>query len=393
MNEDRNPEPPSSEKIISWAGRWRRRVLVAAIFTFVVGDITYLAWALIPGHDNPPLAVVPFDIDTAAERQLGWAKHLNVPVEFVNSLGMKFAIIPPGEFQMGAKPSEKAFKEREGPVHPVTLTNAFYLGQHEVTLGQFREFVKATGYYIQTDVPVGSAPSGNLKDGNWSGDPLRPWEATGFDQQATHPVANVSWFDAMAFCRWLSDQEGRTYRLPYEAEWEFACRAGTESVFNCGNGLWFFGPMGNVADQSLRPGLIGHKEDATPWTDGYAFTSPVGTYRPNAFGIGDMHGNVREWCMDWCEDDYFEHSPRVNPQGRERGDQRTVRGGAWASNEYYCRTGRRMKRPPGTRNIRDGFRILCEIEPTVNFGPFSPTFSWADQQANWNWGSMEGEND
>lgn len=357
-----------------------RPILVTVVCLVLLGDAAYIVWSFQPDDLSPDRAVIPFDLDAAVMHQARWARHLDVPVEFENSLGMRFAMIPAGDFQMGARQAEKAFKEREGPRHRVTLNDAFYMGQNEVTLGDFRQFVKVTGYRID---PARDKAGVNLRQGTWIEDVDFPWEGVGFEQHEQHPVVNVTWFDAMAFCRWLSALEGRVYRLPSEAEWEFSCRAGTDTIFNSGNSLWFWGPIENQADQELRPGLIGHKEDATPWNDGYSFTAPVRSYRPNAFGLCDTHGNIREWCMDWYDEKYYTDSPVANPRGPDHGQERTLRGGSWASNEYYCRSGRRTSRVPSARNVRNGFRILCEVSEGADFGDFDAGRSWESELVQW----------
>ena len=362
----------------------RRRVvskwIVAGVCLVLLGDASYLVWSFQNEELIPNPAVIPFDLDHAVAHQVSWAKHLGTPVEFENSLGMRFAIIPPGHFQMGSRAEEKAHKHREGPRHAVTLSNAYYAGLNEVTLGDFRQFVKVTGYQIAPDRDAAGTNATSLRLGNWIENEVSPWETVGFEQNEHHPVVNITWYDAMAFCRWLSEIEDRTYRLPTEAEWEFACRAGTDTIFNSGNSLWFWEPVENQADQALRPGLVGHKEDATPWNDGYAFTAPVKSYRPNAFGLFDTHGNVREWTLDWYDEEYYKNSPSTDPLGPEQGQTRTLRGGSWGSNEYYCRTGRRTARSPGSRNVRNGFRIVCELPENSDFGKFDASRSWESEQ-------------
>ena len=134
------------------------------------------------------------------------------------------------------------------------------------------------------------------------------WRSTGFAQSDDHPVVNVSWNDAMEFCRWLSRNEGRTYHLPTEAEWEYACRAGTTTLYSHGNDSEGSARVGNVADVAFKaqyPELKGLIQAS----DGYAYTSPAGSFVPNPFGLYDMHGNVWEWCADRYDAEYYAKSP------------------------------------------------------------------------------------
>jgi formylglycine-generating enzyme required for sulfatase activity len=209
-------------------------------------------------------------------------------------LDMKLKLIPAGEFLMGSPESDKDAQIEEKPQHRVRITQPFYLGIYQVTRGQFRRFVDTAGYHTEAE-----------KDGNggWSWDPARKWwvqdpkitwRSPDFDQTDDHPVVTVSWNDASAFCDWLSQKEGQKYRLPTEAEWEYACRAGTRTRYYSGDDPESLVAMGNVADATAKatfpdwPTIGGH--------DGYVYTAPVGQFRPNDFGLYDMHGNVWEWC-------------------------------------------------------------------------------------------------
>jgi formylglycine-generating enzyme required for sulfatase activity len=202
-----------------------------------------------------------------------------------NSIGMKLTLIPSGEFLMGSPDSDKDAHESEKPQHRVRITRPFYLGVYEVTRGQFRRFVDETGYQTQSE-----------RDGEED----YSWRKPGFDQSDDHPVVQVSWKDAVEFATWLSRKEGRTYRLPTEAEWEYACRAGTTTRYSNGEDTITLALMGNVADGTL-------KERFPNWgrvikaRDGFVNTAPVGRFRPNRFGLFDMHGNVYEWCSDWYD--------------------------------------------------------------------------------------------
>ena len=189
-----------------------------------------------------------------------------------------------------------------------------------------------------------------------------PWSWGFSDQTEDHPVVNVTWNDAEAFCKWLSDQEGVTYRLPTEAEWEYACRAGTTTMYYHGDdpeGLRF---VGNSADQCNKR-ILGalpqlHNFPYASFDDGYAFTSPVGQFRPNDFGLYDMHGNAWEWCSDWYDSDYYAGSPTDDPTGAVTGSDRVGRGGGF--NEYAgrCRSVSRAGSDPSYRVNVLGFRVV-----------------------------------
>jgi formylglycine-generating enzyme required for sulfatase activity len=200
--------------------------------------------------------------------------------------------------------------------HAVEITKAFYLGKFEVTRGDFAAFVKAS------------------KDKADGGD---SWaHVTGQTDQ--HPVVNVSWRDAVAFCEWLSRKEGKTYRLPTEAEWEYSCRAGARTRFHNGDD-------DNAVTQVANFNSKG--------------TVPVGQFQANAFGLHDMHGNVWEWCQDWHDANYYRNSDRRDPQGPDAGALRVIRGGSWSNGPRYCRSAYRDGGTPSGRFGYIGFRVLC----------------------------------
>src|SRR5262249_15422458 len=153
------------------------------------------------------------------------------------------------------------------------------------------------------------------------------WRNPGFEQTDDHPVVEVSWNDAAQFCDWARKKTGKAIRLPTEAEWEYACRAGGRTRYFFGDNEEELAQYANVADASFRQ-LTG-KNWGIRADDGYAFTAPVGTFKPNGFGLYDMHGNVLQWCQDWYDKDYYTKSPKKDPQGPSSGENRVGRGGAW----------------------------------------------------------------
>jgi eukaryotic-like serine/threonine-protein kinase len=242
-----------------------------------------------------------------------------------NSIGMKLALIPAGKFLMGEPDfKERSKQEDDHPAHEVTISKPFYLGVHEVTQREY-------------EIVMGKNPS-FFNDKNKGGPDF--------------PVEKVSWNDAADFCRRLSartdeKKAGRVYRLPTEAEWEYACRADTSTLFHYGPGL--------SANEANIDGNF-------PYGGGLKgqflkHTTKGGTYKPNAWGLFDMHGNVREWCNDWYDETYYRNSPKIDPQGPLNGKYRVVRSGSWFLPARNCRSAFRTGLEPTFDNDATGFRV------------------------------------
>ena len=246
-----------------------------------------------------------------------------VPGSTSNRIGMKLRLIRAGEFVMGSPPGEGGRDDDEAQ-HRVRITQRFYMSVHPVTNDEYLEF------------------NGDHHSGEYDGHSLTV---------GNHPVVNISWHDAAAFCAWLSEQEGRTYRLPTEAEWEYACRAGTTTPFNFGETI--------STDQANYDGTLtygGGREGVYR-----TCTTPVGQFGPNAWGLCDMHGNVWEWCHDWYAKDYDATSVQTDPRGPGIGGARVFRGGSWYDDPSTCRSADRDKDNPDRRSGDLGFRVVCEI--------------------------------
>jgi formylglycine-generating enzyme required for sulfatase activity len=254
----------------------------------------------------------------------------------------------------------------EYPCHRVRITRPFYMGACHVTRGQFRRFVEDTGY--KTDAERGDPPGANgvdLKEGTFFGfQKDRSWHNVAFPQADDHPVVNVSWNDADAFCKWLSRKEKKRYRLPTEAEWEYACRAGTSTRYWCGDEPETLAEAGNTADAGLKTRFPGGKGPSIRANDGHLFTSPVGSFRKNPNGLYDMHGNAWQWCADWFSPRYYEDSPTHDPKGPNSGNARVLRGGAWNFGPIDCRSAARFWLSPASRNDHTGFRVVLESDKT-----------------------------
>lgn len=320
----------------------------------------------------------------------------------VNSIGMKLVLVPAGEFRMGSSESadslasvfpgaEPIWFEDELPAHDVRITRPFYMGQYEVTLAEFRKFMeeqKTSGEeYLtdaeKTDKDENPSPEdrGKTNKGGWgwSADDVeeRPgtvektlgflrksaytWQDPGFEQTDYHPVVNVSWNDANKFCEWLSQKENATYRLPTEAEWEYACRAGSSSRFSFGDDVSQLTSFGNVADKKAREQFPNW--ETADGDDGFVFTAPVGNFRPNAFGLSDMHGNVWEWCADGYNPNFYEDKPTEDPVGPQEIRYKSVRGGGWFLWPRHCRSSYRGGLPASTATEYLGFRVVKNATP------------------------------
>lgn len=234
-----------------------------------------------------------------------------LPREIQNSLGMAFVLVAAGTFEMGSPATESGRDADEGPVHAVTLSRPFYLGKYEVTQGQW-------------EAVMGTTPSRFPRCGR------------------TCPVEMVSWDDAQAFIAALNRQEGvPVYRLPTEAEWEYAARAGTQTAYH----------FGHTARELERYAWYG---DNGLFRAG---THPVGQKQPNGWGLYDMHGNVWEWVADWYGKHTYSSRPAMDPRGPRTGTQRVFRGGDWAISARHCRAASRGGAAPDNYGAGIGFRL------------------------------------
>jgi formylglycine-generating enzyme required for sulfatase activity len=270
--------------------------------------------------------------------------------EKISSKGLrkKMAFVKGGCFQMGDVFSNIPSSEK--PVHVVCLDD-FYLGKYEVTVGEYRKFVRETGYRTEAERQDGC--HGWVSDGIEEKRRDYNWQNPGFHQSEKNPVVCVSWNDAYQYIRWLNKKFGKSYRLATEAEWEYAARdRGKAYKYGWGNGE----PSGNIADMSAQK-YLSIQNIWQGYDDGYAYTSPVGRYKPNSLGLYDMSGNVYEWVEDWQVKDYYSMSPKYNPAGGETGQNKLLRGGAWDLGPETARTTSRYWNMAGARAVCMGFRV------------------------------------
>jgi formylglycine-generating enzyme len=279
--------------------------------------------------------------------------------EIVNTIGVRLVLIPPGRFLMGSPDADREAFNWEKPQHEVEITRPFYLGKHAVTRGQFRKFVQETGYKTGAETDGQGGWGFNAATNRFEGrKPFYSWRNAGFEQTDEHPVISVTWNDAVAFCDWLSKKEGGEYRLPTEAEWEFSCRANTTTRFWSGDTDESLRGVANIADASFKHKYAAASKWAVAWDDGYPFTALVGRFKPNGFGLCDMHGNVWEWCQDWYGEKYYQDSPAKDPQGPSAGSCRVLRGGSFLNEPRYCRSAQRERYATLDRGLAVGFRVV-----------------------------------
>ena len=272
----------------------------------------------------------------ASVEQAEAAKALGVPVAFQNSMGMRFVLIPAGTFRMGSRdsaaqvarhcamPNARAtWFHNERPRHKVALTRAFYMAIHEVK----------QGWYEAVTHPKGGQRTGK--------------------KGANNPAGKISWNDAEKFCKTLSARDGRKYALPTEAQWEYACRAGTTTPFSFGETI-STDQANYHGDYTYGKGLKGKVRDKP---------LPVGSLRPNAWGMYDMHGNVSEWCADAYRK--YTSAAERDPEGPRKGGHRVLRGGSWRSYPGACRSAFRLR--SDARSYTIGFRVSCAV-PTKSDG-------------------------
>ena len=256
-------------------------------------------------------------------------------------------VIPAGRFKQGSVAADASPFEK--PVHRVIIARPFAMSTDEITVGEFREFAAV----VHRDFA-----GCNVYDGRWTFRQSANWQSPGFEQSASHPVACVSWDDAVAYAGWLSARSGRSYRLPSASEWEYAARAGGEPVQPWGSEAGAACAQANVADQSAAQRYPGWT--VFPCTDGFVNTAPVGSFQANAFGIHDLLGNVFEWVEDCWQDDYA----GAPVDGSARGGacrERELRGGSWFTSPRFVSASGRNRFDSGYRSSAVGFRLVRDL--------------------------------
>ena len=265
-------------------------------------------------------------------------------------------MIPPGEFTMGSPEGEAGREKDEGPQHRVKIGKAFALGQTEVTVGEFRRFVGASGHRTSAEQDAGRGCfAWDKSDKKWDWRAGRNWREPGYAQGERHPVACVSWEDARAYVQWLGQQTGKGYRLPSEAEWEYVARAGSTSARPWGEDPKGACAYANVADTTTYEGISW--EPKHECSDGHWFAAPVATYKANAFGLYDMMGNMWEWVQDCYHDSYAGAPTEGSAWEAGKCEARVLRGGSWNDRPQVVRSAIRNRVSPSNRLDYLGFRV------------------------------------
>ncbi len=273
--------------------------------------------------------------------------------------------VEPGRFRMGSPADEagRAADGHEGPVREVQIARRFALGRDEVSVAQFRRFVAETGHVSSAERdPAGPSCLGWLAaDAKLAQRPGLQWRDPGYAQSDEHPVVCVSWNDAQAYLRWLSTRSGKTYRLASEAEWEYAARAGSSTSRPWGDDPSMACLYSNVADQTVAATGFSWS-DRHACTDDHFFAAPVGSYKPNAFGLHDMLGNVWEWVQECYDPAAYLRALRADAAPDTAAcTAHGLRGGAWISGPGRTRPAYRGGYGPETRTNVFGFRVARSL--------------------------------
>lgn len=272
------------------------------------------------------------------------------------ALAGEFVDIPGGTFKIGCSPGDDSCYKDEHPVHTVSI-KGFRIGKYEVTVGQFRRFVDAAGYQTDAERAGSCYAIGRFSLPENSG---RNWKNPGFQQTDRHPVVCVTWNDVKVYVQWLSRQGIGHYRLPSESEWEYAARAGGSGRYSFGDRKATLCDYGNVADRAAKQRLASWK--VAPCNDGALYTAVVGAYRPNRFGLYDMHGNVWEWTED-CWHDRYTGAPDNGAAWTTGGDcdVRVLRGGSWLDGSRGVRSSYRGRTWSGDPFSNVSFRLVQDF--------------------------------
>ncbi|HEY3324142.1 MAG TPA: SUMF1/EgtB/PvdO family nonheme iron enzyme [Planctomycetota bacterium] len=316
------------------------RVVVEAALNTPPSAVAPPATPAQPETRNLKPETVPWPLHDGKEPVAEYAKRVGLPPTETLDLGggvkLELVLVPAGEFMMGSNDGEG----NEQPVHRVKISKPFYMAKYETTFAQFRAFAHAIQHVTEAEK---GGQAWTWKDGNGQFVKEANWKTPGFSQEDNYPACIISWNDAREFCKWAAEKTGRNICLPSEAQWEYACRAGTTTKFNTGD-----------QDSDLEQEGWFNKNSEM-------HTNTCGQKKPNAWGLYDMRGNVREWAQDYFNDKYYVDSPPLDPKGPASGGDRALRGGGWCNGPYGCRSARRFALAPGGVDATIGFRCAMEV--------------------------------
>lgn len=294
------------------------------------------------------------------------------PRSFVEQAsGLWFVLVDAGRFTMGSRfadtvpAADRQWFADEMPPRTVTISRAFWLATTETTIEAFRRFVEETGYVTTAEragqslgAYVVTTDAQGVRSGQWAMGPGLNWRHPGWAVADDHPVTHVSWEDSRAFAQWLADKTGRPFRLPTEAEWEYAAGGPEHSVYSWGQEEPASGREGNIADARFAAAYPLWKYPVfRSVDDGHVHTAPVARYMVNGFGLFDMTGNVWEWCADRYAADYYSAGVDIDPQGAHAGNERVHRGGGFDWELPYLRVAKRRRAAEGFSAANIGFRV------------------------------------
>lgn len=312
-----------------------------------------------------------------ASYQCRSAEPAAVARTFVETVtGIRFVLIPAGRFMRGSSffetqpaADQKWFTD-EAPPRSIGISRSYWLASTETTTGAFRSFVDETGY-ATTAERAGSSlgaytisiGSDGQESGQWTIGQGLSWRTPGWSFSEAHPVVHVSWADAVAFVQWLRDKTGRPFRLPTEAEWEYAAGGPAHTVYAWGNQAPVTGREANIADLRFASAYPLWKYPVLrSIDDGFVHTAPVGAFEANGFGLFDMTGNVWEWCVDRYAAEAYVSGPDVDPQGPSDGTERVHRGGGFDWELPYLRVAKRRRGAEDMTAANIGFRLALDAE-------------------------------
>lgn len=315
-----------------------KRLLISFFLIFSVGCEQQLTKPL--GARNPDTPEKAEILQAQTAKDMNLPKQLTIKLLYSDILHkditIDFMLIPAGSFHMGSPETEKSSWGDEEPLHYVKISKPFYIGRYEVTQSQYNEVMS---------IQKPSQP------------PEIAWRLPKFRGGNDLPMERVTWLECVYFTQTLSKQFNEVFRLPTEAEWEYACRAGTTTPFYTGETI--------SAEQANYKASKVYGNGSQGYYVG--MTTKIGSYPPNAFGLYDMHGNVSEWCSDWYGSGYYTDSPTTDPKGPFSGKYRVIRGGAWDEKPKYLRSAYRYDEGEYYYSSEIGFRVVLEVNDISKF--------------------------